>query len=74
MLKPARGNSGWILRRISSQRVERQWHRVPREVVQSLNLELFRNCVDVALRGTVSERGGDGWLFGLDELRGFFQP
>ena len=54
--------------------MERQWHRVPREVVQSLNLELFRNCVDVALRGTVSERGGDGWLFGLDELRGFFQP
>ena len=54
MLKPARGNSGWILRRISSQRVERQWHRVPREVVESPSLEVFKNCVDVALRDVVT--------------------
>ena len=51
--------------------MERQWHRVPREVVQSLNLELFRNCVDVALRGTVSERGGGGLALGWVILVGF---
>jgi len=30
----------------------RQWHRLPREVVKSL--EVFKKCVDVALRDTVN--------------------
>ena len=27
-----------------------QWHRLPREVVESPSLELFKNRVDMALR------------------------
>ena len=42
----------------------RQWHRLPREVVQSPSLEVFENRVDVALRDVVSGQYGwyvDGW-------------
>ena len=34
--------------------------QLPREVVQTLCLEVFKNCVDAALRGMVSGHGGDG--------------
>jgi len=39
----------------------RQWHRLPREVVESLSLEVFRYHVDVALSEGGSGRGGVGW-------------
>jgi len=34
----------------SSERAARQWHRLLREVVKSLSLEVFKNRVDMALR------------------------
>ena len=40
----------------------------------SLSLEVFKKCVDVALRDMVSKHGGDGLMVGLDDLRGLFQP
>ena len=37
-------------------------------------MEVFKNCVDVALRDMVRGHGGDGLIVGLDDLRGLFQP
>ena len=47
-----------------------QWHRLPREVVDSLSLEVLKNCGDVALRDVVSGHGGDGLVVGLGDLKG----
>jgi len=50
------------------------WNRLPREEMESLSPEVFRNSEDVALRYVVSEHGGDGQMVGLDDLRHLFQP
>jgi len=41
-----------------------QWHRLPREAVESPSLKVFNKRVDVALRAVVTGRSGDG--LGLD--------
>jgi len=56
-----------------SERVVRQWQRVPGEVVESQSLEVFQKHGDVALRDVVSGHGGGGLLLGLDGLGGLFQ-
>ena len=48
------------------------WHRLPREVGESLSLEVFKNHGDMALRDAVSGCSGGGLIVGLDDFRGLF--
>lgn len=43
-------------------------------LVELLSLGMFRSCGDMALMDVVNGHGGDGFVVGLDDLSGLFQP
>lgn len=51
----------------------RHWHRLPRDVVDSQEMEVFKNHGDVLSRHMVRGHGGNGLVLGSGILQ-VFQP
>ena len=63
-LKLHQGRFTWETGKKSSKRAVGHWHRLPREVMESMFLEVFKNCGDVA-PGDMVQRAvlvAGGWL------------
>jgi len=58
----------------SSEGAVRHRHRLPRDVVESPSLEVFKNHGGVVLRDRVSTDGRDGLVVGLHGLSGLLRP
>ena len=57
-----------------SKREVMHWYRLPRYVLESPSLEVFKNLRDEALKDVVGGHGGVRSTVGLEDLRGLFQP